>query len=146
MAEQYVQAFGNLAKKSNTVILPEKAGDVSSMVAQASPTADLNCAPAIFVFLTSLVLWLVQAMAIYGHMIKHPSPDDPTSPDSGEDGDSSGPDKALFLGLEKNLEDLNKTIEDTIGQKSEYVVPPGDTPATQEEPHFTLGTSPTYKP
>ena len=56
MAEQYVQAFGNLAKKSNTVILPEKTGDVSSMVAQVSPTADLRFVLAILVFLLHLVL------------------------------------------------------------------------------------------
>ncbi|KAK7450220.1 hypothetical protein BaRGS_00039968 [Batillaria attramentaria] len=35
VAEQYVGAFGNLAKTSNTVILPSNTGDVSSMVAQA---------------------------------------------------------------------------------------------------------------
>lgn len=35
VAEQYITAFGNLAKKSNTVVLPANAGDVSSMVAQA---------------------------------------------------------------------------------------------------------------
>lgn len=35
VAEQYVSAFGNLAKKNNTVILPSNTGDVSSMVAQA---------------------------------------------------------------------------------------------------------------
>ena len=52
MAEQYVQAFGNLAKKSNTVILPEKAGDVSSMVAQVSPTIDLTVNRAQAILLT----------------------------------------------------------------------------------------------
>ena len=31
---QYVDAFKSLAKTSNTVLLPEKTGDVSSMVAQ----------------------------------------------------------------------------------------------------------------
>lgn len=35
VAEQYIQAFGNLAKTSNTVVLPANTGDVSSMVAQA---------------------------------------------------------------------------------------------------------------
>ena len=85
-------------------------------------------------------------MAIYSHMINRPVPDDPAGPDGGEDGDSSKPDEGLFLGLEKNLDDLHKTIEDTIGQKSEYVTSsPGGTPATEEEPHFTLTTSPTYK-
>lgn len=35
VAEQYIKAFGNLAKTSNTVVLPANTGDVSSMVAQA---------------------------------------------------------------------------------------------------------------
>lgn len=35
VAEQYVNAFGNLAKTNNTIILPSNAGDVSAMVAQA---------------------------------------------------------------------------------------------------------------
>lgn len=34
VAEQYVQAFSNLAKTSNTVILPANTGDAASMVAQ----------------------------------------------------------------------------------------------------------------
>ena len=35
VATQYVEAFGNLAKTSNTLILPASAGDVGSMVATA---------------------------------------------------------------------------------------------------------------
>ncbi|KAL6115285.1 stoml2 [Pungitius sinensis] len=35
VAEQYVSAFSNLAKESNTVLLPSNTGDVSGMVAQA---------------------------------------------------------------------------------------------------------------
>ncbi|KAH3842976.1 stomatin-like protein 2, mitochondrial [Dreissena polymorpha] len=35
VAESYVEAFGKLAKTSNTVLLPTNTGDVSSMVAQA---------------------------------------------------------------------------------------------------------------
>jgi len=35
LAEQYIQAFSNLAKETNTVLLSEKTGDVGSMVAQA---------------------------------------------------------------------------------------------------------------
>lgn len=35
VAEQYIAAFGKLAKTSNTVILPANVGDASSMVAQA---------------------------------------------------------------------------------------------------------------
>lgn len=35
IAEQYVKAFGNLAKEGNTILLPSNAGDPASMVAQA---------------------------------------------------------------------------------------------------------------
>nr|CAB3266660.1 stomatin-like protein 2, mitochondrial [Phallusia mammillata] len=35
VAEQYVNAFGNLAKEGNTILLPTNTGDVSNMVAQA---------------------------------------------------------------------------------------------------------------
>jgi len=35
IAEQYVAAFGKLAKESNTILLPANAGDAGSMVAQA---------------------------------------------------------------------------------------------------------------
>ena len=34
VAEQYVQAFSKLAKSTNTLLLPEKTGDISSMVSQ----------------------------------------------------------------------------------------------------------------
>uniref|UniRef100_UPI00398E3BD3 stomatin-like protein 2, mitochondrial n=1 Tax=Pristiophorus japonicus TaxID=55135 RepID=UPI00398E3BD3 len=35
VAEQYVSAFGNLAKQTNTILLPSNTGDISSMVTQA---------------------------------------------------------------------------------------------------------------
>ncbi|XP_013406784.1 stomatin-like protein 2, mitochondrial [Lingula anatina] len=35
VAEQYISAFGNLAKTGNTVLLPTNTGDISSMVGQA---------------------------------------------------------------------------------------------------------------
>ncbi|KAA8579792.1 hypothetical protein FQN60_006885 [Etheostoma spectabile] len=35
VAEQYVSAFSNLAKESNTVLLPSNTGDISGMVTQA---------------------------------------------------------------------------------------------------------------
>ena len=34
VAEQYVDAFSNLAKVGNTILLPSNAGEVSSMVTQ----------------------------------------------------------------------------------------------------------------
>lgn len=36
VAEQYVRAFGEIAKTSNTLILPKDAGNISSVVAQVS--------------------------------------------------------------------------------------------------------------
>lgn len=35
IAEQYVHAFGNLARTNNTILLPSNTGDMSSMVASA---------------------------------------------------------------------------------------------------------------
>lgn len=35
VAEQYVSAFGNIAKEGNTVLLPANTGDIGSMVSQA---------------------------------------------------------------------------------------------------------------
>ncbi len=35
LAEQYIEAFSNLAKETNTILLPEKTGDIGAMVAQA---------------------------------------------------------------------------------------------------------------
>merc|ERR1711871_1689273 len=32
---KYIKAFGNLAKESNTILLPSNSGDISSMVTQA---------------------------------------------------------------------------------------------------------------
>ncbi|HVJ12917.1 MAG TPA: SPFH domain-containing protein [Burkholderiales bacterium] len=40
VATQYVEAFANLAKQSNTLILPANAGDVGSMVATAMTVLD----------------------------------------------------------------------------------------------------------
>jgi len=62
VAEQYIGAFGNLAKKSNTVILPANTGDASSMVAQA--------------------------LAVYGSISKS-VPNEAT--DDGDDGDDDPP-------------------------------------------------------
>ena len=35
LAEQYIEAFSNLAKETNTILLPENTGDTGAMVAQA---------------------------------------------------------------------------------------------------------------
>ena len=43
VAEQYVQAFSQLAKSTNTLLLPEKTGDISSMVAQVSSVVFCTC-------------------------------------------------------------------------------------------------------
>jgi regulator of protease activity HflC (stomatin/prohibitin superfamily) len=45
VAEQYISQFGELAKKSNTLILPANAGDVASMIATAMQIVGRNSAP-----------------------------------------------------------------------------------------------------
>ena len=40
VAEQYVKAFSNLAKETNTVLLPSDTGNMSSMVSQVNDTLD----------------------------------------------------------------------------------------------------------
>ena len=40
LAAGYIEAFGELAKEGNTLILPSDAGDVSSMLAKAMKTID----------------------------------------------------------------------------------------------------------
>ena len=40
MAQQYVDAFGLLASKSNTLIIPANAGDVAGFVATAMSVLD----------------------------------------------------------------------------------------------------------
>jgi regulator of protease activity HflC (stomatin/prohibitin superfamily) len=40
VAQQYVEAFANLAKTSNTLILPANTGDVAGMVATAMTVLD----------------------------------------------------------------------------------------------------------
>jgi len=49
VAEQYVQAFGNIAQRGTTLLLPSNTGDIASMVGQAlaifgkvSPSAALT--------------------------------------------------------------------------------------------------------
>jgi len=37
IAEQYIAAFSNLAKETNTVLLPSNSGDISGMVSQVQP-------------------------------------------------------------------------------------------------------------
>lgn len=41
LAQGYIDAFGNLAKEGNTLILPADTGDVSSMLAKAMKTVDI---------------------------------------------------------------------------------------------------------
>lgn len=85
VAEQYIGAFGNLAKTSNTVILPANAGDVSSMVAQA--------------------------MAVYGSISKPNASKDavgddepPQSPTGGDDDDRSASKHSQKYGFESVLD------------------------------------------
>ena len=40
VAEQYIEAFANLAKTTNTLIMPANAGDVAGLVATAMTVLD----------------------------------------------------------------------------------------------------------
>ena len=78
-------------------------------------------------------------MAIYGHMTRTtptPGTTPPPEGEAGHDEDTTIPELADF---EDTLEKLNKSIDDTLGQRfdSQPVV------TDKEEPHFTLATSPT---
>lgn len=76
VAEQYVSAFSNLAKESNTVLLPTNTGDISGMVTQVLPPhfrpGIMHC---IFCVWTRLKRSLdlssyAQAMTIYSTLAK----------------------------------------------------------------------------
>ena len=43
VAEQYIAAFSNLAKETNTILLPSNSGDVSSMVSQVNTITHCRC-------------------------------------------------------------------------------------------------------
>lgn len=85
VAEQYVSAFSNLAKQSNTILLPSNTADVSGMVTQVCVHALLHLI--IFTALTGLStsrhdtnlnLFPCQAMTIYSTLAKAntaPSPE-----------------------------------------------------------------------
>ena len=45
VAEQYVSQFGELAKKTNTVIVPANVGDISGMIATAMKVFGTASAP-----------------------------------------------------------------------------------------------------
>lgn len=84
VAEQYVQAFSQLAKKSNTILLPEKTGDIGAMVAQA--------------------------VGVFGHVTSN-SP--LKAPDEDDDGGSGGPvqDKDFMKNLDEELQNFDTQIE-----------------------------------
>lgn len=42
IAEQYVEAFGNIAKESNTMLIPSNVSEPSSMIAQALAISTLR--------------------------------------------------------------------------------------------------------
>lgn len=82
VAEQYVQAFSKLAKEGNTLLLPEKTGDISSMVSQA--------------------------MGIYGHM----SSRSPLKLDEGGGSSSTGVKETsdFMKDLDKELSDFDSQL------------------------------------
>ena len=142
-----MQAFSKLAKTNNTVLLPEKTGDVGSMVAQVRT---IRCFPqkSHLINLTSL---LPQAMSIFGHMMaKGPQNEDPggTSPVSPppetetDKKDDIAPESleaatsSVMQDLEATLNKLTQDIGDTLKSST-------DNKRVEEPPHFTIATSPT---
>ena len=120
IAEQYVQAFSKLAKATNTVLIPEKTGDVGSMVAQA--------------------------MAIYGNMTKanaaEPSTVVPDNETPSRDDQLTKMSADALRDLEVTLEELNKSIDATINTPSSLRT---DSKEDQSQPHFTLSNSSTRR-
>uniref|UniRef100_A0A671RME0 Stomatin-like protein 2, mitochondrial n=1 Tax=Sinocyclocheilus anshuiensis TaxID=1608454 RepID=A0A671RME0_9TELE len=91
VAEQYVSAFSNLAKESNTILLSSNTGDISSMVTQVWLHSYIwhiifpnnnNHVPSWHVYL--IVLFCLQAMAIYGSLSKTQSTADSATPETKE--------------------------------------------------------------
>eukprot|EP00731_Ephydatia_muelleri_P016851 Em0009g1275a len=120
VAEQYVQAFSKLAKTTNTILIPEKTGDVGSMVAQA--------------------------MAIYGNMTKvnaaEPSAVVPENESPSKDDQLTKMSANALRELEVTLEELNKSIDATINTPSSLRT---DSKEDQSQPHFTLSNSSTRR-
>ena len=116
VAEQYVQAFGNLAKTNNTVILPANAGDAASMVAQA--------------------------MAVYSQVSKPSTPEDP-NPDDPNDRKMTPPsDESIESHDIKRSEGMHTEGQ---GAKMDYDVLNTHWQQVSEPTHFTAANSPTRK-
>lgn len=131
VAEQYVQAFGNLAKTSNTVVLPANTGDAASMVAQA--------------------------MAVYGQVTKPSSPTDhtPTEPSNRRFKPPSNDSP------ESHHDNKTETMQDYSGSKNEITSTATKIQDSREHSvhssqwqqvaplsqtsHFTAASSPTRK-
>ena len=160
MAEQYVSAFSQLAKSSNTLLLPEKTGDVSSMVTQVSHTHSFFPLPQqLFCCLQSSypgpspTYSHSQAMGIYGHMTANHTPrggGTPPSPPTVTSAPPTALDKApptdstssiTEKDLEATLEQLSASIEDTLASSASTSVVERE--KEEEPPHFTVASSPT---
>ncbi|XP_067057595.1 stomatin-like protein stl-1 [Acropora muricata] len=130
VAELYVNAFGNLAKTNNTVVLPANVGDAASMVAQA--------------------------MAVYGQLTGKPT-DDPSSSPPGLP-DTTPEDKGTRDGtIERSIDgssqvsgtfaSARKEFRQVEGSQDQHMKwsPPSNygKPASSPTPHFTAATSPT---
>ncbi|XP_046864879.1 stomatin-like protein 2, mitochondrial [Xenia sp. Carnegie-2017] len=116
VAEQYVQAFGNLAKTNNTVILPANAGDAASMVAQA--------------------------MAVYNQVSKPTLSSEPPSDDP-NDGTKNRPSYNEKDGLKDNSLESTQNENDSI--KMDYNESNTEWGRMSEPSHFTVAGSPTRK-
>ncbi|XP_029182905.2 stomatin-like protein 2, mitochondrial [Acropora millepora] len=130
VAELYVNAFGNLAKTNNTVVLPANVGDAASMVAQA--------------------------MAVYGQLTGKPNGDPSPSPPGLPD--TTPEDKGTRDGtIERSIDgssqvsgtfaSARKEFRQVEGSQDQHMKwsPPSNygKPASSPTPHFTAATSPT---
>ncbi|XP_074627793.1 stomatin-like protein stl-1 isoform X2 [Acropora palmata] len=130
VAELYVNAFGNLAKTNNTVVLPANVGDAASMVAQA--------------------------MAVYGQLTGKPNDDPSLSPPGLPD--TTPEDKGTRGGtIERSIDgssqvsgtfaSAHKEFRQVEGSQVQHMKwsPPSNygKPASSPTPHFTAATSPT---
>jgi regulator of protease activity HflC (stomatin/prohibitin superfamily) len=121
VAEQYVQAFGKLAKTGNTLLLPEKTGDVGSMVAQA--------------------------MAIYSQMTSRTvAGEEDQEEEEGETRDQLKQVTAeATRDLEEVLSQLSVGIDDLTAERGSASPAPPTQPHPPTNPHFTLADSPTNR-
>ena len=138
VAEQYVQAFGRLAKRGNTLLLPERTGDVGSMVAQVC--CQLHLVP-------TQLCGSVQAMAIYGQMTSQPLAGEGEEEEGEDEGEVELEDKLKDITAEatRDLDNVLSQLTDGIRDLGSDRTTGHEQPRPADPPHFTLASSPTHR-